>query len=56
MMNGFIKFICNIPESIGWTLVAIAGCFLLFMLHKLGVTFVEMWKQYHEDEEDSECE
>lgn len=55
-MNGLINFICSIPESIGWTLVAIEGAILLFMLYKLGKIFVEMWKEHHEDEECSETE
>ena len=58
MMNAILNFLCSIPESIGWTLVAIEGAILLFMLHKLGKLFVEMWKEHHEDdsETESECE
>ena len=46
MMN----LICNIPEEIGWVLVGILGTLCAMMAVKLGKVFVEMWREWHEEE------
>ena len=45
-----LEMICRIPESIGWALVGALFMLNAVMLVKLGKTFVQMWKDYHEDE------
>ena len=45
-----LEFICNIPDAIGWTMVGILGVANLIMFHLLGSTFVQMWKDWHEEE------
>lgn len=49
-----INFINMIPESVGWTLVGATGMACVFMAFKLGKIFVEMYKERHEDFEESE--
>lgn len=49
-----LEFICSIPESIGWTLVGFVACLCVVMGVKLTKLFIQMWKDWHEDEE--ECE
>ena len=51
MMN----LICAIPENIGWVLVGAVGMLCMVMLVKLGKLFVEMWKEFHEEEEEEEA-
>ena len=51
MMN----LICAIPENVGWALVGAVGMLCVVMLIKLGKIFVEMWKDWHEDEEEAEA-
>ena len=48
MMN----LICAIPENIGWALVGAVGMLCVVMAVKLGKIFVEMWKEWYEDEEE----
>ena len=50
-----MEWICAIPDSIGWTLVGIMGTLCAVMMWKLGKLFVEMWREWHE-EEIEECE
>lgn len=45
-----LNLICAIPEEIGWALVGFAICLCCVMACKLGKLFVEMWKEYHEEE------
>ena len=49
-----LKFICGIPEVIGWGLVGIVGVACAIMLWKLGKVFVEMWKDWHEEDENGD--
>ena len=51
MMN----LICSIPENIGWVAVGAVGMLCVVMAIKLGKIFVEMWKDWHEDEEEEEA-
>ena len=51
MMN----WICAIPDSIGWVLVGVLGTLCAMMAIKLGKVFVEMWREWHEENEE-ECE
>lgn len=46
-----MEWICAIPDSIGWTLVGIAGTLCAIMMYKLAKLFVEMWREWHEEEE-----
>ena len=47
-----LELICNIPENIGWMLVGIVGTLCAMMMYKLGKLFVQMWKEWHEDDEE----
>ena len=47
-----MELICAIPEEFGWVLVGLAAGALVNMAIKLGKVFVEMWKDYHEDDEE----
>jgi hypothetical protein len=49
-----MELICAIPEELGWTMVGLALGAVVNMGIKLGKIFVEMWKDYHEDEESEE--
>ena len=51
-----LEFINSIPENIGWALVGFAICLCVMMMIKLGQTFVEMWRDWHEEETDEEEE
>ena len=46
-----LNLIYSIPAEIGWALVGFTVCLCCVMAYKLGKTFVEMWKEYHEGEE-----
>ena len=48
--NVMLEMICRIPDSIGWALVGALAMLCVVMLVKLGKIFVQMWKDYHEDE------
>ena len=50
MMN----LICAIPENVGWVLVGAVGMLCVVMAVKLGKLSVQMWKEFHEDEEEEE--
>jgi uncharacterized membrane protein len=45
-----LNLINSIPEEIGWALVGFFACLTLVMAVKLGKIFVQMWKDWHEDE------
>ena len=45
-----MRFICAIPEEIGWVLVGALGAYAVMWAHKLGKLFVEMWREWHEEE------
>lgn len=46
-----LNLICSIPENIGWVIVGAMGMLTIIVAVKLGKLFVQMWKDYHEDEE-----
>jgi hypothetical protein len=48
--NIMLEMICRIPDSIGWAIVGALAMLCAVMLVKLGKMFVQMWKDYHEDE------
>lgn len=48
-----LEFICSIPNWLGWTFVDILGCITGVMIYQLGKIFVQMWKDYHEEEMDA---
>ena len=48
MMN----LICSITENVGWMLVGAVGMLCVVMLCKLGKLFIQMWKEWHEEEEE----
>ena len=50
MMN----FILSIPDNVGWALVGATGMLCGVMAIKLGKIFVEMWREWHEEEEEVE--
>ena len=50
MMN----FILSIPDNVGWMLVGALGMLCVVMAVKLGTIFVEMWRDWHEEEEEVE--
>lgn len=49
-----MELICAIPEELGWAMVGLAAGALVNMCYKLGKMFVEMWIDYHEDNEEGE--
>lgn len=50
-----LELLCAIPEEIGWALVGFTAAFTLMMAVKLGKLLVQMWKDWHEPDEE-ECE
>lgn len=46
-----LSFIWAIPEWIGWTIVGVLGLACLLMVVKLGKFIVQIWKEWHEEEE-----
>ena len=46
-----LELLCKIPDHIGWMLVGVAGTLCAVMMYKLGKLFVEMWREWHEEEE-----
>lgn len=46
-----LNLICSIPEEFGWALVGFTACLCCVMAYKLSKLFVQMWKEWHEDEE-----
>lgn len=49
-----MELICAIPDSIGWAMVGFFGALTLVMAIKLGKLFIQMWKEWHEDEDEDE--
>lgn len=49
-----MELICAIPEELGWAMVGLAAGAVVNMGIKLGKMLVEMWKDYHEDNEEGE--
>lgn len=49
-----LELLCKIPDHIGWMLVGMAAMACAFALYKLGALFVEMWRDWHEDETEEE--
>ena len=47
-----LELICAIPENVGWMLVSTVGTLCAVMMYKLGKLFVQMWKEWHEDDEE----
>lgn len=45
-----LEMIYRIPDSIGWAIVGALAMLCVVMFVKLGKIFVQMWKDYHEDE------
>ena len=54
-MIQMLEFICSIPNWLGWTFVGILGCIAMIMAYQLGKIFVQMWKDYHEEEEEMDA-
>jgi hypothetical protein len=48
--NVMLEMICRIPNSIGWAIVGALFMLCVVMFVKLGKIFVQMWKDYHEEE------
>lgn len=46
-----LEFICSIPESIGWSMVGFVGAFALMLAVQVGKDIAQMWKEWHENEE-----
>ena len=47
-----LELINSIPESIGWAFVGFTTCLCMMMMIKLGKTLVEMWRDWHEEDEE----
>ena len=45
-----MELICAIPEALGWIMVGLVLGAVVNLGIALGKTFVEMWKQHHEEE------
>lgn len=54
-MIKMLELLCKIPENVGWMLVGVVGTLCVIMAVKLGKLFVQMWKEWHEPDEE-ECE
>lgn len=52
MYNTIVKLANYIPEEIGWTLVGFMACICLLMACKLGKLFLQMWKEWHETDDE----
>lgn len=50
----FINLICSIPDSIGWAMVGFLGALALVMGIKVTKMLIQMWREWHEDEEEIE--
>jgi len=53
-MIKMLELLCKIPDHIGWMLVGIVGILCAVMLFKLGKLFVQMWKEWHEEDNEEE--
>ena len=53
-MIKMLEMLCKIPDHIGWMLVGIVGTLCAVMLFKLGKLFVQMWKEWHEEDNEEE--
>ena len=49
-----LEMIYTIPENIGWVIVGVSGTVCAVMLFKLGKLFVQMLKEYCEEENEEE--
>lgn len=49
-----LEMICAIPENIGWVIVGVSGTLCAVMLFKLGKLFVQMLKEYREEDNEEE--
>ena len=49
-----MELIYAIPDELGWAMVGLVAGAVVNAGIKLGKTFVEMWKDYHEDDEKGE--
>ena len=49
-----MELICAIPKALGWIMFGLTLGAMINMGIALGKVFVEMWKQYHEDDEEGE--
>ena len=49
-----LELLCKIPENVGWMLVGVAGTLCVIMAIKLGKLFVQMWKEWHEEDNEEE--
>lgn len=49
-----MTLICSIPDSIGWTMVGFVGALALIMGIKVTKMLIQMWREWHEDDEESE--
>lgn len=48
------ELICAIPENVGWVVVGAVGMLTAVMAFKVGKIFIQMWKDYHEEENEEE--
>lgn len=46
-----LGFIWAIPEWIGWIIVGVLGLACLLTVVKLGKFIIQIWKEWHEEEE-----
>ena len=49
-----LELICMIPDNIGWAIVGAIGACCIMMFVKLVKLFIEMWKEWHEEEEEAQ--
>ena len=47
-----LNFINSIPDSIGWAIVGSLMTLTAIMMVALIKTFIQMWKDHHNDEEE----
>ena len=51
-----INLLMMIPESVGWALVGASAMVFCLLTLKVSRALVEMWKSYHEPDEDEDEE
>lgn len=49
-----LEMIYAVPENIGWVIVGVSGTVCAMMLFKLGELFVQMLKEWHEEDNEEE--
>ena len=55
-MIKMLELLCKIPDIIGWIIVGVLCTLCAVMLFNLGKVLVQIWKDWHEEDEEEDCE